>query len=337
MKELRLVCAGGWHTHYMDFPMDRAQKRAPHIKKKFVAVWDNSEERGKSWAEKLNCDYFSDYDKLLEIPDIDGVIITCETRLHEELITKAAKKHINVFVEKALTITNESAYRICNAVKRSGIKFTVSDPVRHGDLLYAKKMVDDGMIGEVISVRSRMANACAINDQDGIKMYYEKNDSGGGAMIDMGYHNVHRIQLFLGKPIRCAAILNPFTDYGKQKNIDENCVAVYEFEGGKIGIAECSWMTDDCTSLEIYGTNGIIRSDDAGLRYRISGSKWVDVPEEEIPNEDTYPLCYWMESIIHNSECEKYDIDTAVIYTEMVSAAYKGNGSSVKFTTDEKC
>lgn len=106
---------------------------------------------------------------MLALPDIDGVLITCETTNHEALIVKAANAGINVFIEKALTTTNESAYRIRDAVKRSGIHFTVSDPVRHGDLLYAKKLVDAGVIGTVISARSRMANACALSDPELMK------------------------------------------------------------------------------------------------------------------------------------------------------------------------
>lgn len=325
MKKLRFVCAGGWHTHALDFPLDRAPKRVPHIEKEFVAVWDNDKDRGMKWAQALACEFVDDYEKLLELPDIDGVLITCETSMHEALIVKAAEKGINVFVEKALTTTNESAYRILEAVKKSGIKFTVSDPVRHGDLLYAKDLVDKGVIGELISVRSRMGNASALKDQEALKPCYEVKDAGGGAMIDMGYHNVHRIQWFLGKPVRAAAILTPFTAYGKEKNVDENSIALYEFEGGKIGIAETTWLMEDSTAFEVYGTKGIIRSDDAGFRYRTEDGKWIFVPAEELPEEDTYPLCYWMEAIYHDTPCEKYDIDTAVIFTEMVTAAYEGN------------
>lgn len=335
MKKLKFVCAGGWHTHALDFPLDRAPKRVPHIEKEFVAVWDNDEKRGLKWAEALHCKYVADYEELLRIPDIDGVLITCETSKHEELIVKAANAGINVFVEKALTTTNESAYRIRDAVKKSGIKFTVSDPVRHGDLLYAKDLVDRGAVGELISVRSRMGNASALKDQESMKAYYEIEDAGGGAMIDMGYHNVHRIQWFLGKPVRGTAILAPFTAYGREKGIDENSIAIYEFEGGKIGIAETSWLTDDSTAFEVYGTKGMIRSDDAGFRYKLGDGEWTQVPASEIPSEDTYPLCYWMEAIFYNTPCEKYDIDTAVTFTEMVTSAYAGNQNTAEVQNEK--
>ena len=329
MKTLRFVCAGGWHTHATDFPLDRAPKRVPHLAKEFVGVWDNDRERGKMWAEALGCEFTDDYEKLLRTPDIDGVLITCETRLHEELIIKAAGQGINVFVEKALTISNESAYRIRSAVKRSGIHFTVSDPVRHGDLLYAEKLIEQGCIGEIISARSRMGNACALTDQEATKRYYDVKNAGGGAMIDMGYHNMHRLYWFLGKPLRCAAVLAPFTDYGKRKNVEESCAAVFEFENGRIGVAETSWLTEDATAFEVYGTKGIIRSDDEGLRYRAENRGWIHVPPEEIPPEDVYPLRYWMEAIAYNTPCQKYDIDTAVTFTEMITAAYESNGRTV--------
>lgn len=326
---MRFVCAGGWHTHAKDFPMDRAPKYASHLDYEFVAAWDNDVQRGKQWAADMNCMFVEDYDALLALPDIDGVLITCETTNHEALIVKAANAGINVFIEKALTTTNESAYRIRDAVKRSGIHFTVSDPVRHGDLLYAKKLVDAGVIGTVISARSRMANACALSDPELMKRYYEAKDSGGGAMIDMGYHNVHRLQWFLGKPVRATGILVPFTDYGKQKNIDESSVALFEFEGGKIGIAETGWLTENTTAFEVYGTEGVIRSDDAGLRYRVGQGDWTYIPKEEIPPQDTYPLLYWMASIAYDTPCEKYDIDQAVIYTEMITAVIEGNRNTV--------
>ena len=330
MRKLRFVCAGGWHTHAFDFPLDRAVKKAPHIEKEFVAVWDNDPIRGKQWAEALNCDLVENYDDLIRLPDIDGILITCETTKHEELIVKAANAGINIFVEKAMTVSNESAYRIRDAVKRSKVKFTVSDPVRHGDLLLAKKIVDEGRIGDTTFVRSRMGNRSALDDLESMKRYYEIDSSGGGAMIDMNYHNVHRIQWFLGKPVRCSAILVPFTSYGKEKNIDENSVAVYEFENGGIGVAETSWLVDGILkSFEVLGTKGIIRSDNAGFRYKIEDSDWIIVPKEDIPNEDIYPLRYWMECIRDDKSVEKYDVDSAVVYTEMIVAAYNSNRLSV--------
>lgn len=329
MKKMRLVCAGGWHTHAKDFPMDRAPKYAPHLKYEFLAVWDNNKERGELWAAEMGCDFIEDYDALLALPDLDGVLITCETSKHEELIVKAAKAGINVFVEKALTTSNDAAYRIRDAVKENGIRFAVSDPVRHGDLRYAKKLIEEGVIGEVMSARSRMANACALKDQDSIRQYYEKEDTGGGVAIDMGYHNVHRLQWFLGKPLRGTGILTPYTSYGKDKQIDENSVMVFEFEGGRVGVAETSWLTDNATSFEVYGTKGIIRSDDAGLRYRVGDDEWIYVPKEKIPSQDTYPLQYWMESIAYDAPCEKYGIDDAVTYTEMIMAAMQGNMNAV--------
>lgn len=330
MKPLRFVCAGGWHAHAKDFPLDRAPKYASHLDFTFVAVWDNDRTRGTQWAQEMQCAFVEDYDALLALPDLDGVLITCETSRHEELIVKAAKAGVNVFVEKALTTSNDSAYRIQKAVKESGIHFTVSDPVRHGDLIYAKKLVDAGVIGTVISARSRMANDCALSDPESVRALYELEDTGGGAMIDMGYHNVHRLQWFLGRPVRASAILAPFTAYGREKQVDENSVAVFEFEGGKVGIAETGWLTGDTTAFEVYGTKGAIRSDDAGVRYRIGAGNWVPVPPEEIPPQDTYPLCYWMECIAHNIPCDKYDIDHAVLYTEMLTAAMAGDRLAVR-------
>ncbi len=331
MKRMKFAVAGGWHTHAFDFPLDRAPKRCKGLEYTFVGVWDNDAERGKTLADALGVRFFAEYDELISILDLDGVLVTCETSLHEDLIVKAARSGVHVFVEKALTTSAESAYRIRDAVKENEIKLTVSDPVRHGDLLYAKKMIDEGQLGELTFARSRMAHGLALSGQEQIKRFYDADKTGGGAMIDMGYHNVHRLQWFLGKPLRAAAVLAPYTPLGIGKGIDENSVAVFEFEGGKVGVSETGWLTEGTTAFEAYGTKGCIKSDEAGFRYRLEGEKdWTFVPKEEIPEEDIYPLRYWMECIADDKPCEKYDIDTAVGFTEMIMAAMQGNRQTAK-------
>jgi scyllo-inositol 2-dehydrogenase (NADP+) len=48
---------------------------------------------------------YTDYDQMLEDPEIDFVYIALPNRLHYEYAAKALKKHINVLVEKPAVLT----------------------------------------------------------------------------------------------------------------------------------------------------------------------------------------------------------------------------------------
>lgn len=330
MKTIRIACVGGWHSHAKDFPMDRAKKYCSHIPYSIDAVWDDKEDRGREWAAEMGCRYEPDYDALCADPNIDAFIITAGTTRHGKLLKKAAAAHKHVFMEKALTTDPMEAAELRDIVNRSGIHFTISDPVEKPELLYAKRLADEGVFGKITSIRYKTSHAFGITDPALMSRYYTRKETGGGCMFDMGHHAVHVLYWFLGRPTGVTGIFSRFSELGKANNVDDIAAALFSFESGAIGIAETGYLCPGGGSMfELYGTKGQLRWDRGpdGLRYRFDEKEpWIVVPPEELPEGAKYPLLYWMESILNDTYGDQYTIDQAAAVAQMIAAAYTTDG-----------
>ena len=112
---LKIGLVSRWHVHADEYA--NAVKQYPDAE--IVAVWDESAERGKKWAEALGCRYFGDYGMMLRKGDIDAVVIASPTSMHPSLITKAAKAGKHIFTEKALATTVEGCKKIADAIEKN--------------------------------------------------------------------------------------------------------------------------------------------------------------------------------------------------------------------------
>ena len=173
MKPIHIACVGGWHSHAKDFPMDRAKKFCSHIPYSIDVVWDDDLARGTTWAAEMGCKFQPDYDALCADPAIDGFIITAGTTRHAALLRKAAAAGKHVFMEKALTTDPREAAELRDLVNASGI------------------------LGEITSIRYKTCHAFGLTDPALMARYYDRAETGGGCMFDMGHHAVHVLLWFL--------------------------------------------------------------------------------------------------------------------------------------------
>jgi predicted dehydrogenase len=285
-------------------------------------------ERGREWAEEMHCRFEPDYDRIISDPEIDAVIITAGTTSHAKLIISAARHKKHVFTEKALTVSPDEAVAIREAVRDSGIHFTISDPVERPELVYAKKLIDAGTFGEITEIRYRIGHEFGLTDPDLMSRYYDRSEAGGGCMFDMGHHAVHVLLWMLGRPSSVTGVFSEFTAAGKRNHVDDMGIAVFSYASGAVGVAETGWLyAGGQNSFEVYGTNGLLRFDQDGLRFRtMNQADWTRPEPQDLPGPAEYPLRYWMESILRDTDDGRYNVDDAVTLVEMISAAYASDG-----------
>ena len=319
MKTIQVAGVGGWHSHAHDFVNRVLQYSDCHVS----SVWDNDPVRGKAWAQEANCRFEPDYNRLLEDKELDAVMITCETTMHADMIIKAANAGKHIYVEKSAFATREEAYAAMKAVHQSGVKFMVGSPIVKPMHLYTKKLIEDGKLGDILSMRYRTVHALGeLGTHD--PGFYAWQQSGGGAMIDMGYHAVHLLSWFAGYPLRVAGIFTSCTPLAMQHATDDNDIAVYEFPNGILGVVETGWITPWYQyGFDLYGTKGCVNMRAYEMYYRLENEPWVHVPQDRLPQAETYPIRYWLDCIQNDTPVIRDNIDVAVELTEMVDAAYQ--------------
>ena len=316
---VRVAMLSRWHVHADQY----AKQIQENPDARIAAVWDNDAARGAAWAGELGCPFYESYEELLKAPDIDAVAVVSSTNLHPELLIAAARAGKHIYTEKVLAFTAADAMKIRDAVRESGVHFTISFPHKTwGNILLAKKMVENGDIGEITYMRVRNVHGGSICGW--LPAYfYDKALCGGGAMMDLGAHPMYLLEWFLGKPEKMASAFTQVTGRG----VEDNAVSVMTFKNGAIGVSETGFVSlCDPFTLELSGTQGYIHVQDA-FRYRNKASeeKWVTV--SELPEKGVMPMDYWISSIVSHTENTLYGIDEAVALSEFMEAAYRSHES----------
>jgi predicted dehydrogenase len=232
-----------------DRKMDRVQ-----------VAYSRTEERGKKFTEDLGIPkYTTDMAEAINDPGTDLVVIGLPNYLHKEAVLLCAEAGKAVLCTKPLGINAAEAREMLEAVEKAG--------VFHGyleDLAYTPKTlkvlesVRKGAIGQVTWTRSREAHPGPHSD-----WFWEKEKSGGGAIIDMGCHCIEIGRNFIGKNVRPLEVMCWADTLVKPIAAEDNAIALIRYETGAISQMEVSWSFRGGMDLrdEVAGTEGTIRTD----------------------------------------------------------------------------
>lgn len=312
---MKVAMLSAWHVHTEGY--GRFIQAQPDAE--LTVLWDDDQKRGQEMADKLGIAYEPDLDTMLARDDVDAVLCCAPTTEHCELLIKCAKAGKHIFTEKALAPTVEECKKIAAAVEESGVKFVVSHPqLSPASIDYAKKAIDDGLLGKVTYFRMRTAH-------DGSSggwlpdYWYDLTKSGGGAMMDLGCHPNYTAAYLLGKPKRIAAIFN--STYAPQG--EDNAVAVVEFENGAIGVLETGFVTPFSRSpIEIQGTEGslTISGNSVSIRSKKLGVDGT-VQMERVGRGRPEPLRQWIDAVEHGADIF-LDMNKAIALTQLLENEY---------------
>jgi len=286
-----------WHVHAEDYANQASKNENVAIK----LVWDENEDRGREWAEKLGVPFEANLETVLSNSEIDAVIVDTPTNLHKEVIMLAAKFKKHIFTEKVLAFTVQDCEEIIAAVKENDVKLMVSLPrLTENYYLYAQEVVNKGLVGKLSTIRCRLAHNGAVafeGHPNGWlpKHFFNKEECGGGALIDLGAHPIYLTNRLAGPVKAVTARLQQTLGF----EVDDNSVAVVEFESGALGIIETGFLSNGSPfQLELYGTEGTLLIEDNQIRIKSKqlGEGWntPDLLPEALP----MPMEQWVNEII---------------------------------------
>jgi len=324
---LKVAMLSKWHVHAEGY----ANMLRNSGKAEITAVWDDNAERGSEWAARLGADFEPDLDKLLARDDVEAVVCDTPTTAHHDVLIKAAKAGKHIFTEKALAPTLAECEEIKAAIEEAGVTFVISYPQRGRSCVqFARRMMAEGAFGQITMVRSRDAH----NGVSGNWLpayWFEEKDAAGGAMMDLGCHPMYLLAYLCGKPKRITGMFT--SPFGKP--VDENAVAIAEFDNGVLGVAETAFVSASSPqTLEVYGTEGSMIAH--GEEIRFTSSKYKDgavVPPA--PEAKPAPLLQFVDACLNGTGSpDGLGIDDALALTELLENAYIGDRTNTIVTRD---
>ncbi|OPH56315.1 oxidoreductase [Paenibacillus ferrarius] len=285
---IKVAILSYWHVHAKDY----ARMAAEHPDTEIIAVWDESPERGRQKAEELGVPFYEDLSALLANPNLDAVIVVTPTTQHREVMIAAAEAGKHIFTEKVVAVTTKECNEILAAVEAAGIKLMVSLPRLYtGFAQAAQRLIHEGALGVVTTVRIRLAHNGALpteaNPRGSLPAhFFELQESGGGAMIDLGCHPMYLTRLFLGLPESVSAGYGYITG----REVEDSAVTILHYASGALGIVEAGFVNSYSQfNIEVQGTEGSIMYDRSDNKLFARSAKlggtsgWQEVADSAAP------------------------------------------------------
>ena len=310
---IKVALCSSWHVHAEEY----AKEILSNPDAELAGIWD-----GNDLAEKLNVPEILTLEDILYDDSIVGVLITTPTTAHEEIITACAKAGKHIFTEKVLTADIASGKRVATRIKESGKHFCISFPYRTiQEYLFAKQAVASYKLGDLTSLRFHKSH-------DGInagwlpKSFLNPDESGGGAMLDLGCHGMYLIIWIAGMPEYVQSIFNDFSLCG----VDDNSLSIMHYPDGCIASNETSFISHgQATQLIITGTKGCLQigGPENGVWAKLNGTNdWKEIKKFPAPLPSA--ISQWISAIKNNdSSMIHFGIEPALELTLLMDAAYR--------------
>jgi len=315
---IRLALLGFWHVHATDYAAEAQANPDTEI----VAAWDDDVVRGEAGAGELGVPFERDLGGLLARPDIDGVIVTTKTSAHPEVIGAAVAAGRHVYTEKVLALSPADARGIVDTVERAGVVLTVSLPrLSHGYTTAIREVLASGVLGQVTQVRCRLSHDGAVGRQWLPARFFDRDEAGGGALVDLGCHPLYLTRLFLGEMPESVA-----AEYGRvtARGVDDNAVAILRHPTGALGIAETGFVNPSSPfTIEVHGTAGSLLYGTPEPRLLIrtaTADAEGDWDERPVPADDPTPFEQWVVHIREGTRATE-NVSLALELTTLVDAA----------------
>jgi len=220
-------------------------------------VCAGSEAEAKVFANKHGIPrWTADIAKAVDDPETDLVVVGLPNYLHKEAVSLAAKAGKAVLCTKPLGRNATEALEMLEAVEKAGVfNGYLEDLVYTPKTLKSIMSVNNGALGKVLWTRSREAHGGPHSD-----WFWNKELSGGGAIIDMGCHCVEIGRDFIGKDVRPIEAVCWADTQVHPIDAEDSAVGLVRYENGALSQFEVSWTFRGGMDLrdEVSGTEGTI-------------------------------------------------------------------------------
>ncbi|HQW28626.1 MAG TPA: Gfo/Idh/MocA family oxidoreductase [Verrucomicrobiales bacterium] len=274
MKELRIAIVG--HRF-----MGRAHSNAwnqvsrffdPALKPVMQVACGRDEKDLRAFADRWGwAEIETDWRKVLERDDIDAIDIATPTFLHAEMAIAAAEAGKHIFCEKPFCNSLTEAEAMLAAAEKAGVVHYLNHNYRRCPaVLLAKKLIDEGEIGEIYHWRGAYQQSWLVNPQHPLDWKLQKRTAAAGPLWDLGSHAVDLAHFLVGDfaEIDCRGkqfiAKRPLaSDPSKIGDVEVECAALMtgEFQNGALATIETTRYATgrrNRHTFEIYGSKGAI-------------------------------------------------------------------------------
>ena len=263
-----------------------------------VACADLDQNRAQAFAKEYGLQAYT-VEELLAAPDVQIVINLTIPAAHAEVNMAIINAGKHAYAEKPLAVFREDGKRAVEAARSKGVLVGCApDTFLGGGGQTARKLIDEGVIGEPVAATEFMAGHGPEGWHPNPDFYYQ---TGGGPLFDMGPYYLTALINLMGPISRVTGsarmsfaertISNPNNRFGEKIKVEvpTHHSAVLDFAAGAVATLITSfdvWQAN-LPRIEIYGSEGTLSVPDPNT---FGGKVSVWLPSEKEWRE--VPLAY---------------------------------------------
>jgi len=239
------------------------------------------------------------HEDMLRNAEIDAVIIGTPNSSHFSVAYDAIKQGMPFALEKPITLDLKEALTLKEELEKNPIPHMVCFSYRYKSAArYARQLVSEGKLGRIHHVYSQYLQSWAISDEIPLYWRFSKEQSGSGALGDLGSHILDLHRFIVGETDSVIAHADTIVrerelpdGSGKGKvDVDDFCHVLACMENGissSMQVSRFAYGRGNYQQIEIYGSEGALvynlEEQDAlqvNLASEEGGFRSVEIPDE---------------------------------------------------------
>ena len=199
----------------------------------------------------------ADYRAMIDRSDVDVVVVSVPTPLHEEVAVAALHAGKHVLCEKPLAATSRTCRRILDVARQSGRTLAVGFNHRYlPPFRFLKHALEAGVIGRLTHVRALAGH----DEVAGFRAPWMCLGAlaGGGAMMDLGIHMTDLIRFLAGEIEDVAGAAT--AGVWRLEGSEDDALALMRTTAGVVVAYHATWTEwrGYTFRVEAYGDGGLI-------------------------------------------------------------------------------
>lgn len=224
---------------------------------RIVSVYSRKQSSADAFAKDYNVSHAcTSIQEAIDRKEVDVVCISLPNNLHEEAVMACVAARKGIICTKPLGRNAEEARRMMIAVETAGLfNGYLEDLCYTPKFSKALKSVQDGALGSILWAKSRETHPGPHSE-----WFWDKEQAGGGAILDLGCHCVEIARSYIGKHIKPVEVMCWAATQVKPIDAEDHAIGLVKYENGAIGQFEVSWTFRGGLDLrdEVMGSEGTI-------------------------------------------------------------------------------
>lgn len=263
-----------------------ALKKLPEVE--LVALCDRDAEKAARVAQKFGVPHaYSRFEDLLADETIDAVDITTPNYLHAPMAVAALESGKHVLCERPLARSGTEAAAMAKAARKADRMLMCALQHRfRPDAQLLRRFVEKGDLGQVFHAKAGWLRQRTEWDSDEWRAL--KRESGGGVVLDLGFHMLDLSLWVLGDPQ--VESVTASVHRSRKDAVEDSATAFLRLAGGGTLTLELTWgllMEKEFAYLNLFGSGGAALLNPFRVHKGMHGTL-VNVTPELEPQRNQY-------------------------------------------------